>query len=339
MKANVLLITCLFTLLTSCQERKEQETIPTQSLKHELLMGDEYFIKRIANMTLMNDSIIVLRSSKSEKLFQILNPSQKTVFEFGDIGQGPNDFLLPSSLSSEKDNSFSFYDLNKRRYSTIHLNHENDSWQVEHHFKSDSLIHISVMPVADNRYIATGMYPKHRLTLLDENGNLQKGFFEIPYRDEKERKVNKMVRAEAYQGKIAVSPSRKKLVQAMSKGDMIYFYNITGNGELILLSEQVNSYPKYRYDNGAMHQESPIHYLDISVTEDYVYALYSGRNYKDDKDKAFQGNLLRVFDWNGKLVKEFHLDIDVQAITTTKNNQRIYAVSYLPDPVLVAFEQ
>lgn len=339
MKANVLLITYLFTLLTSCQERKEQETIPTQSLKHELLMGDEYFIKRIADMTLMNDSIIVLRSSKSEKLFQILNPSQKTVFEFGDIGQGPNDFLSPSSLSSEKDNSFSFYDLNKRRYSTIHLNHENDSWQVEHHFKSDSLIHISVMPVADNRYIATGMYPKHRLTLLDENGNLLKGFFEIPYRDEKERKVNEMVRAEAYQGKIAVSPSRKRLVQAMSKGDMIYFYNITGNGELILLSEQVNSYPKYRYDNGAMHQESPIHYLDISVTEDYVYALYSGRNYKDDKDKAFQGNFLRVFDWNGKLVKEFHLDIDVQAITTTKNNQRIYAVSYLPDPVLVAFEQ
>ncbi|MBO4999478.1 MAG: hypothetical protein J6C58_01445, partial [Bacteroidaceae bacterium] len=134
MKANVLLITYLFILLTSCQERKEHETIPTQSLKHELLMGDEYFIKRIANMTLMNDSIIVLRSSKSEKLFQILNPSQKTVFEFGDIGQGPNDFLLPSSLSSEKDNSFSFYDLNKRRYSTIHLNHENDSWQVEHHF-------------------------------------------------------------------------------------------------------------------------------------------------------------------------------------------------------------
>ena len=202
MKANVLLITYLFILLTSCQERKEHETIPTQSLKHELLMGDEYFIKRIANMTLMNDSIIVLRSSKSEKLFQILNPSQKTVFEFGDIGQGPNDFLLPSSLSSEKDNSFSFYDLNKRRYSTIHLNHENDSWQVEHHFKSDSLIHISVMPVADNRYIATGMYPKHRFTLLDENGNLLKGFFEIPYRDEKERKVNEMVRAEAYQGKI-----------------------------------------------------------------------------------------------------------------------------------------
>lgn len=111
------------------------------------------------------------------------------------------------------------------------------------------------MPVADNRYIATGMYPKHRLTLLDENGNFLKGFFEIPYRD------------------------------------------------------------------------------------DYVYALYSGRNYKDDKDKAFQGNLIRVFDWNGKLVKELHLDIDVQAITTTKNNQRIYAVSYLPDPVLVAFEQ
>lgn len=65
------------------------------------------------------------------------------------------------------------------------------------------------MPVADNRYIATGMYPKNRLTLLDENGNFLKGFFKIPYRDEEERKVNEMVRSEAYQGKIAVSPSRE----------------------------------------------------------------------------------------------------------------------------------
>lgn len=337
MKANVLLITCLLTLLVSCQERKEQEAIPIQSLKHELLMGDEYFIKQIADMTLMNDSIIILRNSKSEKLFQVLNPSRKTVFEFGDIGQGPNDFLLPASLSSEKENSFTFYDLNKRRYSTIHLNHEDDSWQMEHHFKSDSLIHLSVLPVADNRYIATGMYPNHRLTLLDENGILLKGFFGIPYRDEEERKVDEMLRSEAYQGNIAVSPSRKRLVQAMSKGDMIYFYNITGNGELNLLSEQVNSYPKYRYDNGAMHQEAPIHYLDICATEDYVYTLYSGRNYKADKDKAFQGNLIRVFDWNGKLIKNLQLDIDISKIAITKGGKKLYAISYLPDPVLVSF--
>lgn len=59
-----------------------------------------------------------------------------------------------------------------------------------------------------------------------------------------------------------------------------------------------------------MHQEAPIHYLDICITEDYVYALYSGRNYKADKDKAFQGNLIRVFDCNGKLIKNLQLDID-----------------------------
>jgi hypothetical protein len=147
-----------------------------------------------------------------------------------------------------------------------------------------------------------------------------------------------MIRSEAYQGMLAISPSGKKMAHVLIKGDMIYYYNISDNGDLALISEQIKSYPDYRYDSGAMSKGAPMHHLKACATDEYVYTLYSGRNYKDDKDRAFQSNLIHVYDWEGKLVKKLQLDIDVKQMAVTKDNRKIYAIADLPDPVLVVFE-
>lgn len=337
MKTNVFLVASLLLALFSCTSKQEQKEVPVQSLKHEVLMGDEYLIGRTRDLNLMNDSIPVVINLKSENVFQVLNHSRKKVLEIGQVGQGPDDFLMPFGLSTREKNAFSFYDLNRRRYSTIHLNEDDDSWQVEHHFKSDSLLHIHVLPIRDSLYLGTGMYKNYHLVLLDKHGVFQKGLGEIPYRDEEERKVENMIRSDAYQGVLAVSPSGNKVAHVLMKGDMIYFYHIAENGELELKSEQINAYPDYRYDSGVLSRGAPMHHLTACATEEYVYTLYSGRNYKEHKDKAFRGNLIRVYDWDGNLVKLLDLDVDVNEIAVTKDNRKIYAIADLPDPVLIAF--
>lgn len=338
MRKHIFVATCLLSVLFSCTEKKEQEVVPVQSLKHEVLMGDEYLIGKTRDLDLVNDSIPVVINSKSQKAFQILDYVSGSVCELGEIGQGPNEFLMPYSLSVNEGNAFSFYDLNRRRFSTIYLNGEDGSWRVEHLFKSDSLVHLCILPIVNGQYIATGMYDDCRIVVLDNRGVFQKGFGEIPYRDEKEREVSGMIRSEAYQGQMSVNLSGNKVVHALQKGDMIYFYDIADNGVLNLKSEQVKSYPRYRYDSGAIEKESSLHYMSVCSTEEYVYALYSGRNYKDDKDNAFYGNTVRVYNWDGKLIKNLHLDVDVCEIAVTKDNRKIYAISYLPDPTLIVFE-
>ena len=134
------------------------------------------------------------------------------------------------------------------------------------------------------------MYEDYRLVLLDKDGAFQKGFGELPYRDEEERKVNGMIRSEIYQGELTVSPSGNKVAHALQKADMIYFYDIAADGSLIMKSEQLKSYPQYRYDAGIIERDSPLYYMSICSTEEYVYTLYSGRNYKDDKDINFYIN-------------------------------------------------
>ena len=338
MKRLVYSVALFLVVLCSCTTKKTQEEVPTQFLEHDILMGDEYLIGRIRDMELVNDSIPIVANSKSQKAFQLLNYSKDSIQDFGDIGQGPDDFLMPYSLSVRSENAFSFYDLNRRRFSTIHLTEEDGSWRVEHQFRSDSLPHINVLPIVNNQYLATGMYEDYRLVLLDKDGVFQKGFGELPYRDEEERKVNGMIRSEIYQGELTVSPSGNKVAHALQKADIIYFYTITADGNLILKSEQLKSYPQYRYDAGAIERDSPLHYMGICSTEEYVYTLYSGRNYKDDKDKAFYGNRIRVYNWEGVLVKQLQLDIDVCQFVVTKDNRKIYAISFLPDPVLVVFD-
>ena len=338
MRTYVFLSACLLALLSSCSTKKEQKEVVVQSLKHELLMGDEYLIGRVSDMTLMNDSIPVVINVASDKIFQVLDHSRKKLIEVGNVGQGPDDFLLSFGLLPSAENAFSVSDVNRRRFSTVHLNPEDDSWRVEHHFKYDSISHIYIKPIANNRYVATGIYEDCHLMLLDEKGMPLKGFGEWPYQDEQEKKVPGTTRARVYQGKLEVSPSRDKLVFAVMSGDMLYFYRVLPNGELELISKQENAYAHYDHTNGAHYGSSPMYNMDACTTEDYVYTLYSGRNLKEHGMKCFDANLIRVYDWEGKLVKKLQLDIDVKQIAVTKDNRKIYAIADLPDPVLVEFE-
>lgn len=338
MKTYIFIATCLLALLFSCSTKKKQKEVVVQSLKHELLMGDEYLIGRVNDMTLMNDSIPVVINVGSDKMFQVLDHSQKKLIEVGNVGQGPDDFLLSFGLLPSAENAFSASDVNRRRFSTVYLNPEDDSWRVEHHFKYDSIMHIYIKPIANNRYVATGIYDDCHLMLLDEKGTPLKGFGEWPYQDEQERKVPGKIRASVYQGKLEVSPSKDKLVFAVTSGDMLYFYRILPNGELELISKQENAYAHYDHSSGAHYGTALHHHLDACTTEDYVYTLYSGRSLKEHGMSCFQGNLIRVYDWDGNLVKKLQLDIDVKQMAVSMDNRKIYAIADFPDPVLVVFD-
>ena len=209
MRIHVFLATCLFAFLFSCSTKKEQEEVVIQSLKHEVLMGDEYLIGKINDMALMNDSIPVVINVSSDKMFQVLDHSRKKVLEVGNVGQGPDDFLLSFGLLPSAENAFSVSDVNRRRFSTVHLNPEDDSWRVEHHLKFDSIEHIYIKPIVNNRYVATGIYDDCHLMLLDEKGTPLKGFGEWPYQDEQEKKVPGKIRASVYQGKLEVKELSK----------------------------------------------------------------------------------------------------------------------------------
>ena len=338
MKKNIYVLYSLLSFFFSCQQNNTEKGVLESSLHHEVLMNDDFVIEKVRSMALLVDSIPVSINSQSDVLFQFMDYKDSVLMEFGNRGQGPNDFLFPTSLHKKSDNVLSFWDVNRKRYSSMSVSLKDSVADFKHHFSlRDSLFHYEIFPVVENQYVASGMYEDYRLVILNGQGHFKKGYGKYPSRDSREERISGILRSEVYQGRMAVSPSGKRLVYALLRADIISFYEIKMGGDLSLVAEYTNSYPEYSYDTGAMSLSAPIYNIDVSVTDQYVYILYSGRNFKESKEKAFLGNRIDVYDWGGRLVRKFYLDVDIKAMCITGDNEKIYAISYLPDPVLVAF--
>lgn len=339
MKMYKYMLLLVFFSLLSCQSSKQPETVSVHALQHKVLLDDDFVIGSVRSMVLVNDSTPVVIDMQSGHIFRVLDHAAQAVRDYGRKGQGPDDFLFPAALSAWKDGAWGCWDVSKRRYSVMRILPGDSVVQAVHLFEDcDSLFHYEVFPVCNNRFIAVGMYENYRLTQLDKQGRLVKGFGVSPYRDEEERKVPGTIRSDVYQGKLAVNPSGTWLVHASLRADILSFYDIRPDGELSLVTERVGSYPDYDRNTGAMDVSALIYYLDVSLTGQYAYVLYSGRNYKDDKNKTFMGNLIQVYDKEGRHVKNLKLDIDIQHLCVSSDDTKIYAIALLPNPVLVSFD-
>lgn len=333
---NVIIL--LVALLSACKGKEQNESVSVSALKHEVLMDDSFLIGQVREMTLMDDSIpVLLNNMRAEKAVHILDYVNQRDMEVGNLGQGPDEFLFPSSLSVDGQ-TLSLWDINKKRYSSIRLSLKDSTFQISHRFSADqSLLHTQILPLSDNTYLATGFYEKHRFILLDENGGCIKGMEDIFARDEEEKKISGFARAQVYQGKMVVNPSKTKLLHALTTSDILSFYDIQADGTLKSIKEEVRSYPKYNPDGAQDASSMTCYYMDAYATDQYVYLLYSGRKMMDSVEKSEQGNTIYVFDWEGNKVKEYQLDIDIANMCVTKDDSRIFAIAYLPDPILVSF--
>lgn len=333
------IILLFFSFLFSCQSSKKSDIVQEYSLQHKVLLDDDFAIGKVRSMVLMNDSIPIVVDIQSNQAFQVLDYNKQSVRNYGRRGQGPDEFLFPTALSVWKNYTMACWDINKRRYSAMQLVPGDSVAQFSHLFEThDSLFHYEIFPVCNERFIAAGIYNDYRLVLLDKEGHFVKGFGTCPYRNDEERKVSGAIRSEVYQGKLAVNPSGTRLVHALLRADIFSFYDIASNGTLNLTTELVGSYPDYEHNTGAMALSAPIYYVDVCATERYAYVLYSGRNYKDDKDKAFLGKIIKVYDWEGHHIRNLNLDIEIQVMCVLPNDSKIYAIAFQPNPILVSFD-
>ena len=83
-------------------------------------------------------------------------------------------------------------------------------------------------------------------------------------------------------------------------------------------------------------------YIDSYATDKRVYLLYSGRSIEDTNvnshEKARLANQIHVYDWNGKPIKKFETDVDLEKICINETENIIYAIAYNPDPEIVYFK-
>lgn len=190
--------------------------------------------------------------------------------------------------------------------------------------------HLSAVK-ADDFVIATGLYEEGRYllySLVDGSARYFLSYPETPEFPGLRENTKAMLYASSV---LRVSPDRSAFVCADMYSGVIDFCRVAG-GAIERVKTVRLHYPKVKIaevpsSRVAYTPDNRFGFMDVAVTGDRVYALYSGKTYRVDRGRAFECQTLLVYDWEGNLVRSLLLDVALQGITYDGEEGAVYGIT------------
>ena len=302
-------------------------------------------IDRVLFIENINNYLVILDPFNNNNTLKLIDPSTNSIIKsFGKKGRGPGEFISPSSLTKieNQSNSFELYDINLRKIIEYSIDSVINSKNYFPNFKknfSQPTGSLTGVISLDSVYVGIGIFEQGKYLLIDKK-NLIKSY-ELNYPEDKSRKDSKNKhKAMAYQGKIVKRPKHNEFVFASSNCDYLEICKYD-NGELTEVKEAITYHPKYTIQTKAKgfgiqwDADNPNGYVDMRVSENYIFALYSGRTFNEYKFDVAYGEHLLVYDWKGNPIKYFKLDTPLQCISSPNINNEIFGIANIPEPRII----
>ena len=191
--------------------------------------------------------------------------------------------------------------------------------------------------INDSLLIGTGFFSNGRYVLLNENTNTCDYQFGYPSLD----KNNDIIKSEVYQALIRKKPDNSGLALISARGAIFEINEIMRN-KLMKIQDKHYFIPEYSVEQNDIYYNiiekanAKNGFVSISVTNDYIYLLYSGRIPETDKNFMY-GNYILAFDWKGKEIKKYILNQDLFKICVDSKNKSIYAIDFSTKPKIIKF--
>ncbi len=266
------------------------------------------------------------------------------VRSLGQPGEGPGEFSSVSSLLSvpTAGEAFWAFDLQLRRLTYVDLKkYLADDFTLGERlisFKSEGLL-MSPTWIADTLLISSGLFMEGRIGHYDSTGKMLRLVGITPPGEEK---VPVPVRQHAYQSVLRTRPDGSLVVLGTRHADQLELYRVDGT-RLAVVRGALKFDPVYvvvnRGDRPIMSAAPDLRFgfIDLATTQDFIFALYSGRTREDYPGRANYGETVHVFDWSGQLIHTYALDTDVLSITVDHSGRTLYASQHRPHPAILRY--
>ena len=342
---SVCTLILLMTILIGCTDASRKEAPVTIDLQHQEISLPDLIIGGPRGMVKKGNYLIVLDWSTKYfyHLIDLKNKEYKA--KFIRKGQGPNELIDPWNIHSFDEKSPYYYSLQKGMH-LIRFCFDTLTTQLsmEKYMKIDrsrSLV-FDLAPLSNELFVGNGIFDDVMFKTYSPKDSSGLAFGEYPYKDFEEKRISNRQRAMAYQGNIKAN-NQNCFAYATHNAEQIYFYELQ-NGQAVELGRVNEGFAEYEPAGGrsgisvAHNALHPWIFVDLEVSDNYVYALYSGRTFAEYKLECQLGESIRVYDWHGNLKKEYRLDVPVLNICVDEKGKRIYAFANIPDPTLVYFD-
>lgn len=141
---------------------------------------------------------------------------------------------------------------------------------------------------------------------------------------------------------LRIHPDGNRFVCADMYSGVLDFCRIDSDSISRIKLERL-SYPRVEIEEQpsvrvAYSKRNRIGIMDVAVTSERVYALYSGKTYEKDGKEAFTACCLLEYDWEGNLVRNFELSVSLTSLACDGADGALYGISETDGVTLVKLE-
>ena len=260
------------------------------------------------------------------------------ITRFGKIGQGPGEIPSSSPGYLDRGRFISYYPGSELgsmvvyEIDSLKLNTQKKmSLSTKYNISDASLSRIIVLD--DSTFVGAGLYlGEYQYVMFNARNEVIDYSIKIfNFEDDNYNGFHKFLSNQGYIGK---HPSKNKFVYALRNSSNIDFMDIVDNKFDLIKSVHAGDpqlIPETQdFMNFVMPKDnSIIGFINLSVTRNYVYALYSDKTFADSDGQSNRrcSNIILVFDWNGNPVKRYNLDSEAYYISVNEFNNKLYAAS------------
>lgn len=287
--------------------------------------------------------LVVIDVASDEALHAIDRETGELTRSFGRRGEGPGEFKEPWSLDPVAGSSSELwvYDYRLRRLSYVDLRDEFFAQERlgERSVRLQSSASLTgVMRTNDNGFVGPGFFQEGRLGVFEEHGKLIGKRGRIP---EVDREVPPLLRQYMYQSTTAAHPDHDRLAVASRYASALEIYR--PDGSLIAMADApfpiAPDAKLVSFQHGFVQEDdTPLGYVEVAASGDYVFALFSGRTFAEYKGREMFARDVHVFDWEGALRGVVRLEVDVVSLAVDRDSQSLYVVEHDPVPTVAEYD-
>lgn len=284
------------------------------------------------------DSFLIVEDSDKNKHFRIVDLRNMSVKLVGTMGNGPGELTFPTSIQKiPRSNSLGLFIRPKFIFAQISLNDLiNDRLDYFDSNNRFDINHQKLIKVNDSVFVGIGLFNK-RYALSDGMHKLINTQNDYPFATELKYQPLEVI-GMAYQGDIDVKPDGTKIIISSEYSINLQISKI--DGYTIIPEKTIDlTFPQFKAGEGnvistTMSKDNIRGFLDVSVTNNLIFLLYSGKAQSNSVGSA----IVYVFSWNGDPKYKFLLDREVVCIAASSDEKYLYAVEYGKEPFVTVFD-
>lgn len=328
--AVVLNVIIAFAFCTFCSQKSMKTERVQVSPK---VLTDSLFIKNAASFICIGDYLVLQDPRQGSNFIKIYDTKGHLVSEVGQIGNGPEEFILPECIPFGK-NKF----LTWNRYGTFQTAVSSPDNQFRPEFKNFHVFNgknQSIQLCENGNFIAYDPTKDQVITLYSPDGKEIASAGKLPFPS------NIADREHFYSGKIVYNPENQTLLLYLEVLPYAATYKVTSSN-ISLLNERTFGNPEYTINGDQMQvkEGGKDCLVGCCLTEDFIISIMNDPDYtgNDNSQSSPKRHTVGVFDYDFNLVKIVNLGMPRYNLAASGEDNTFYAIVQNPENSIVEIE-